>query len=189
MLPTSDKGQSRRGGFTLVEILVATSVSAIVMAGLLAAYLFLGRNLKRLTYFHAQESDGRRTIQQFTQDVSSAIQLNTATATSLALTRPISTGNSTVTYTWNGTVGGNFTRTQDSGPAVTMLKYVTSLTITYYDGGGNTPAGMQPYDVKNVELLFSTVRPSPTTVGAAGTVTAYNAATSRIMLRNRQPLQ
>jgi prepilin-type N-terminal cleavage/methylation domain-containing protein len=180
---------ARRGGFTLVEILVATSVSAIVMAGLLSAYLFLGRNLKRLTYYHAQESDGRRTIQQFSQDVSSAILLTTASSTTIALTKPISTGNSTVTYTWNGTAGGNFTRTQDSGPAVTMLKYVTSLSMTFYDGSGNTPSGMQPYDVKNVELVFATVRPSPATVGAAGTITPYTSATSRILLRNRQPLQ
>src|SRR5688572_20401816 len=100
MSPTSV--HSRRGtgraGFTLVEILVASSISAVVFAGILAAYLFVGRNLTRLVNVQHQEVESRRTLRQVTQDVSAAIQLTTATSSQLSLTKPTSSGTTAVSY-------------------------------------------------------------------------------------------
>src|SRR5262245_19186427 len=79
-------------GFTLVEVMVATSLPAIVLAAALAAFLFVGRNLTRLVNLQHQEVESRRTLRTFTQDLSAAIQLSTATSTALTMTKPTSSG-------------------------------------------------------------------------------------------------
>src|SRR5687767_5062228 len=99
----SDRSPQR--GFTLVELMVAVSAMAIVFAGIFAAYLFVGRNLTRLVNFQRQEVESRRALRQFTQDLSAAINLTTATSTQIALTKPTATGTTTVSYTYSSAHG------------------------------------------------------------------------------------
>lgn len=56
-------------GFTLVELLVATSIATILIAGMLSSYLFLGRNLVRDTNRQQLEAQSRNLLQAFARDV------------------------------------------------------------------------------------------------------------------------
>jgi prepilin-type N-terminal cleavage/methylation domain-containing protein len=184
MSPTS--GHNRRGagrsGFTLVEVMVATSVSAIVFAGIITAYLFVGRNLTRLVNLQQQEVESRRTLRHVTQDLSAAIQLTTATSSQVVMTKPTSSGTTTVTYTYtSGT--GKLART-DSAGTQTLLSGVTAFTINYYNESG-TAITSSPHSVKAVEFSFTAAAGT----SGSGTLASYTTVSPRVLLRNKTVLQ
>lgn len=172
---------SSRRGFTLVELMVAVSVCSFVFAGILSAYLFVGRNLTRLVNFQRQEVESRRTLRQFTQDLSAAIQLTTATSTQLALTKPTATGTTPVSYNYSSG-GGTLTRT-DSAGTQTLLSGVTAFSWSYFNEAGSAvAAGTQ--SIKAVEFSYT----SGVGSSASGTLASSATVSSRIVLRNKPAL-
>lgn len=162
--------------------MVATSLLAVVLAGVLAAYLFVGRNLTRLVNVQHQEVESRRTLRTFTQDLSSAIQLSTATTTLLTLTKPAAGGGTvTVTYTYSA-VDGTLVRTE-AGANNTLLSGLTTFTITYYNEAG-TIVTSSPQSVKAVEFAFASSSGS----AASGTRASYTTVSPRVLLRNKPAL-
>lgn len=182
MSRTSVHKISRRGAFTLVEVLVATSLLAIVLAGILAAYLFVGRNLTRLVNLQQQEVESRRTLSTFTQDLSAAIQLSTATPTQLVITKPTGGGTTSVTYTYSAGAG-TLVRTEGA-QTQNLLSGLTAFSISYFNEAGN-PVTSSPQSVKAVELTYSSA------VGSAlsGTRASYTTVSPRVLLRNKPVLQ
>lgn len=172
---------TRLSGFTLVEIMVALSLSLMVFAGIFSAYLFVGRNFTRIVNVQNQEAGSRRTLQRFTQDLSAAIQLTSATPTKVAFTRPEGAGTTTVSYDYSA-ASGTFTRT-DSAGTKTLLSGVTGVTLSYYTEAGN--AVTNPQSVKAVELLMSTAQGT----ASNGTKATYTSASPRVVLRNKPALQ
>jgi prepilin-type N-terminal cleavage/methylation domain-containing protein len=172
---------SPRRGFTLVELMVAVSAMAIVFAGIFSAYLFVGRNLTRLVNFQRQEVESRRALRQFTQDLSAAINLTTATSTQIALTKPTATGTTTVSYTYSSG-NGTLART-DSVGTQTILSGVTSFALSYFNETGSSTTNTQ--SVKGVEFLYSSA------VGTtdSGTRATYTTVSPRVILRNKPALQ
>jgi len=121
-------------GFTLVELMVGLSLAAIVFAGILSAYLFLGRNLTRMANMQQQMVTNRRVLQVFTRDLSSAIALTNPTSTNLPLTVPTvrtltncatTSGSATVTCT---TTAGLVTGMALSGVGIPSTATVSSIT-------------------------------------------------------------
>jgi prepilin-type N-terminal cleavage/methylation domain-containing protein len=101
MIRTSVK---TRAGFTLVELLVGVTLSAAVMAAVLSSYIFIGRNLTRISNQQALEVDARRTLAYFNEDVRMAIGLSGApSVTSVTLEIPTATNSKLVTYTYDST--------------------------------------------------------------------------------------
>lgn len=162
--------------------MVASSLGAILCAGVLAAYLFVGRNLTRLVNFQTQEVESRRTLQYFTEDASAAIQLSTGTATNLALTKPTESGTTAVAYAYSS-AAGTLTRTDGAGARV-ILTGLTTLKFSYYNEGG-TEVTNSPQSVKAVELSFASASGS----AASGTKASYTTVSPRVVLRNKQALQ
>lgn len=162
--------------------MVATSLLAVVLAGVLAAYLFVGRNLTRLVNVQHQEVESRRTLRTFTQDLSAAIQLSTATTTVLTLTKPTASGGTvTVTYTYSSTAG-TLVRTE-AGANNTLLSGLTTFTITYYNEAG-TVVTSSPQSVKAVEFAFASASGSAN----SGTKASYTTVSPRVLLRNKPAL-
>ncbi len=162
--------------------MVATSLLAIVLAGVLAAYLFVGRNLTRLVNLQHQEVESRRTLRTFTQDVSAAIQLSTATATAITLSKPTAGGTTTVAYAYSA-AGGTLVRTEGGTPQ-TLLSGLTTFSITYYNEAG-TVITSSPQSVKAIELAFASASGSAT----SGTRASYSTVSPRVLLRNKPALQ
>jgi prepilin-type N-terminal cleavage/methylation domain-containing protein len=188
----------RSAGFTLVELLVAMSLMATLMAGVLAAYLFLGRNLTRLVNLQQQERKTRHALRVFSQDVGMASNLTTAsstlsgsttTAAQFVLVPP--TG-SAVTYAYSSATG-KLTRAEGAGQAQEILTDVTSFSINYFTVSQTLSgtafsttlaAPSNPLGVKAVEFRFTTSVGS----SAAGTQATYSAMSPRVLLRNRTGL-
>jgi Prokaryotic N-terminal methylation motif len=104
----------RTAGFTLVELIIATALSLMVMGAILSSYVFLGRNFTRSLGLSSAnqptlESQGRRVLDYFTQDVRMAsglvVTLNppmfAPTATAMTLILPTVSGSKYITYYFN----------------------------------------------------------------------------------------
>lgn len=166
----------------MIELMVAVSLSAIIFAAILGAYLFLGRTLTRLVNLQRQEVASRGTLRELTQDLSAAISLTTATSAALAFSKSTAAGTANVSYTYSS-VNGTLTRTDAAGTR-TLLSGVTAFTAGYYNERGTEVTGA-PQSVKSVELAFSTAVGS----SASGTLASYRTVSPRIVLRNKPVLQ
>ncbi len=161
--------------------MVATTISAVVFAGIMAAYLFLGRNLTRLVNVQQEEVESRRALRLVTADVSAAIALTTASSSVMVLTKPTSGGTTTVTYTYSSG-GGTLVRTEGGGN-VTVLTGLTAFTFTYYNEGG-TAITSTTNSMKSVEMSFTSSAGS----SGSGTLARYSTVSPRMILRNKQLL-
>lgn len=212
-LPVIFRGSRSSAGFTLVELLIGATLSAAVMAAVLSSYIYVGRQLARLANQQILETEGRRTLANFSRDVRLASGLTTISIspTSPATSRvdlivPTGSSSNTVTYYYNNgvaaavTISGSsitmaansLTRCLYNGTTVTsltLLRNINSngLTIRYYDTSNNPYTTYTDYlsGIKQISLEFSTQ------LGTAsnGTQTKiYEVASNRLILRNRSLL-
>ncbi len=131
--------------------MVTVTVSGIVMAGMLSAYTFLGRNLVRLSSLEEFDNRGRQVLVLFNRDVNAATQITSATEKGVSFTLPDGTGVKTVTYSWNDSVK-TFSRI-DGANTVILLRDVSALSFSYFDRGGST--SNNPIFIKQVELVLT----------------------------------
>lgn len=159
---------------------MASSLSAIVFAAILSAYLFIGRNLSRLASNQSLDVETRRTLRQMTTDVSEAITLTTAGATTMTLTKLGPSGNVTVSYVYNS---GTQQLNRTVGTTVTkLLSRAESLAFTYYAENGTTTTDTK--SAKSVELSFTIAAGTQ----SSGTLARYRSVSPRVIMRNKQVL-
>ena len=203
----SPLGTKASRAFTLVELLVGATLSAAIMAAVLSSYIYLGRSMGRLTNQQSLETEARRTLAYFTQDVQSASGLtDTANlgATRVSLIVPASTGTNTITYYYNNTaadlpvtISGTsvnmqanaLTRCVYNGTAITsqlLLRNIAAngLALKYYDGSGREYASYTNYllGIKQLALQFST---QTGTAGNGTQTLVYQGSSSRLIMRNK----
>jgi len=177
-------------GFTLVEVMMVTAISAFVFAGVLSAYTFLGRGLVREGYDEQAESGSRKAIFYFTRDVSAAQSIAVQTSQpQITLTIPTQpTGTVTVTYSYdstnqilnrtasNGIGSGNLLSTSQSG--LTEL----NLTFLFYDYYGNKitsfPAGL---GIKQAMMTYTATTGS----AVSGAQSKMTVSSPLVILRNK----
>jgi hypothetical protein len=207
----------RRAGFTLVELLIGATLSAMVMAAVLSSYVYLAKHFVRLTNQQTLETEGRRTLAYFTRDVQMASGIDTTltvSATRCSLTVPATIGTNTITYYYNSTaisgttVSDNVTINGSSiamqrealtrcvynsitatVTSLTLLRNITSsgLTISYYDASGNVYMAYTDYLPGIKQLMLQ----FSTQAGqnSNGTQTLVNqVASSRLIVRNKAVL-
>jgi prepilin-type N-terminal cleavage/methylation domain-containing protein len=180
-------------GFTLIELVVAMSISAFLFAGILSGFTFLGRSLTRLVNTQDQETKSRRAFHIFSQDISWATQVTNGTDASLSLIIPATGGSTTsVIYAFDATAG-TLTRT-DNATSTVLLTNLTALDFNYYNGAGialvldasqQTPSKPSVLGVKEVELSFTSAIGSE----ASGVRTHFTSVSPRLLLRNKALLQ
>ena len=187
---TNGSGVRRTGrrGFTLVELMIAAALSAIVFAAIFSAYLFMARNLTRLANFQQQQVQNRRALYVIAQDVNGAVQVNNAQPALLILTippppPPPTVAATVVTYTYDP-VAQTLTR-QAVGPTPStaiVLSNLTSFAFSYFDQYGASTAST--INIKQIALGYTSA------VGdrANGTQSSDSVASSRIVLRGKPSL-
>jgi Tfp pilus assembly protein PilW len=136
----------RSAAFTLVELLIGAALSAAVLAAVLSSYLYLSRQLARLAHQQTLETEGRRALGYFTQDIQRASGVDTTqtvAANRVALTVPSAAGtNHTITYYYNASLTAAAT-VSINGTNVTMP--AASLTRCVYDGSTVTSQTLLRY--------------------------------------------
>jgi prepilin-type N-terminal cleavage/methylation domain-containing protein len=186
-----------RAGFTLVELLVGMSLALIVMTGVLSTFSFLGRNLARLAHQQKLETEARRTLAYFAQDVRMATGFpigSPPSNTAATFTLLTSAGTTTTAYNYYASAttvsgvsipAGSLTRTTPSGGTpVILLTNLLSFDFDYYDANDTavTDFTNKVRSIKKVAMDFH----SQTGRSADGTqAPVFPAASPRLTIRNK----
>lgn len=206
--------------FTLVELIIGMTLSLMIMGAVLSSYVFLGRNFTRSLGLSSAnqatlESQSRRTLAYFTQDVRMASGLDTTgaapnvvpSASGLTLILPTVSGTKYVTYYFNSTSldaslssytipANSLVRIdQSTGVIETLQTNLLSLYFRYFDSSDQAyDNSTTPYTtattylpgIKQVSLAFAAQGGS----SVNGTQTQiYSSASPHLILRNKQLLR
>jgi len=183
-------------GFTLLEVMVGTLITSFVFAGVLSAYIFLGRGLARQVNEESLESRTRLALYWFTQDVSTAATITArnpgagVSGTQVTLTFP-SAGTVYYACDWSGGASnGKLTRQAGSGAVLTLLTNLTSFSFGYYDATGNSitapssaPSSPQ-IGIKQVYMTYTAVAGTAST----GAQSSFTVVSPRVILKNKTVL-
>ncbi|SDS66371.1 prepilin-type N-terminal cleavage/methylation domain-containing protein [Opitutus sp. GAS368] len=179
--------RAREGGFTLVEVLIAATLSTLVLAGVLSAFLFLARTSFRSSGYSEMEAEVRRGLDIFARDTRNATDVHWNSAQSITLT----VGGLPVTYAYDsdpasGTYGSFYRLADSTGQSRTVLVHSVAPDFVFnrykleQPGVSDNTAGNDS-ETKLLQLTLRAVRTNVATTGAS------NAATSaRFMLRNKR---
>jgi len=183
--------QSR--AFTLVEVLIGSTLAAVVMLALLASFVYLGRSLAQLVNYQNLEAKAREALTYLRTDFGQAECVRTATtptATTLTLVLP----SGEVTYTYDAVNQllrrrTNFGNNQDFNLLQNATCSCTAFSFDYFTATDGDPTSQfiagayTPYSIKQVQVRF-TVQ----TVGTSSPSTraTFPVTSTRFMLRNRQ---
>jgi Tfp pilus assembly protein PilW len=176
-------------GFTLVEVLIAATLSTFVLAGVLSAFLFISRTSFRASGYSEMEAEVRRGLDAFARDARNATDVRWLGAQSLTLTvngRP-------VTYAYDSVPASSTFRSfyrlegdAGSGQPRTILVRGVSSDFAFHrfkltqPGVADNPAANDS-ETKLLQLTLRTARTSVATVGAS-----QSAISARYMLRNKR---
>lgn len=126
---TGHSERSPRIGFSLVEVMIATAISGIIVTAVLSVLIAVGRAGHKLHAHEAIQQQIRRTIDTFGRD---ARQASTATWNSTSELR-LNTPLGVVTYSLTG---NTFVRTDPSGSAWTLATDISSASLRAFSGAG-----------------------------------------------------
>lgn len=184
MYPISVPSASRvrkAAGFTLAELMVASGLSAIVFAGILSAYTFLGKNLTRLANAQEVESKSRSVLQSFARDVAAASIITTASDGNMTLSVVSLVGSTptttTVSYSYDS-AAGTLTRTEASSSKV-LLSGISQCAFNYYNK--TNVATTTPLSVKEIEVAVTASQG----MSATSTLVSFTTISPRLLLRNK----
>jgi hypothetical protein len=174
--------------------MMVTFISSFVFAGVLSAYIFLGRGLARQVNEESLESRTRLALFWFTQDVSNATTIAAqnpgvgVSGTLMTLSEP-TLGNVYYACDWSGGAGnGKFTRqVGTTGPVLTLLTNLTSFSLGYYDATGNSisaptsaPTSAQ-INIKEAYMAYTVTAG----VASSGDLSNFTMVSPRVLLKNK----
>lgn len=182
-----------RGGFTLVEVLISTTLAGAILAAVLSSYVFLGRNLMRLANYHTLETKSHDALVRLQSDLSLAHGVKTGTrptATTVTLVLPAGE----VTYTYDSatsslrrqaTFGANadlqLLKNDHASCTAFAFDYYTMTVgsaVSQFDASFNVP-----YSIKEIGARFTLETPQ---TQDAATRTTFQVVAPGTPLRNKQ---
>lgn len=117
----------RLKGFTLVEILIGATLSSFILAGVISTFVFLGRSGLNVQHYNDMESQARRALEIFAEDVRQASTITWTDSKTVQLRVNLSD----VTYAYNSSSKA-FTRTPGRTTPVDVL--ITGITTFEFKG-------------------------------------------------------
>jgi prepilin-type N-terminal cleavage/methylation domain-containing protein len=183
-------GRSLRRGFTLVETMIATGISSIVLSGMMSSFVLLGKNSFNAANYSVMESESRRALESFAQDARMADNITWNSGSSVTLFLPSPSGNTVVTYTYDASTTGPTARTfyrkigaaSSTNPPVVLVRHVSDFAFRRYKVVNGTDfVAANNLETKQLQITLRTVRSGATTVDATNSVLS-----ARVVLRNKQ---
>ena len=142
--------RSKKGGFILPEVLVVVSLSVIALAIVTAAITAIMRHSISLSYHSTMNSQAKRTVNNFNEDVRTATTITTPTSTKFTLEIPDGVGGSdTVQYAYTSS---DSTLRKTTDPALPgeviriMMDGVETFSFTYFTINNNSTT--KPLEIK-----------------------------------------
>lgn len=187
----AERGRTR--GFTLTELIVAASLSGIVLTAVLTTFLLLGRSGANLVNYADMEGEARSGLELFAQDTRMASAITWNSVNSVTLVVPASGTNERYTYTYDPDTE-QFTR-QRTGPTAGDVRVLVSGISAFRFRAYRVNAseidlealatagtlGLADTDTKQLQLTLNASRSSATVATATNTVLS-----ARFILRNKR---
>lgn len=187
--------QAKRGdGFTLAEAMIALALSTIVLAGVLSAFLTIGRTSLNSTRYSQNEAEVRRALELFGQDARLASNVRWTNNHSITLTvaRP-SNPAALITYAYDDQPANStyrcFYRAVVASSGLTgapeiLARDVSELSFQRYkleQANVATNVAANDLETKQLQVTLRTSRRSAMTTGAS-----QGALSAAYILRNKR---
>jgi hypothetical protein len=162
-------------------MMVGAGLSGFILAGVLSTFLFMGRTGANIRNYSDMESQARRALEQFAQDVRQASAISWTDASTIVLT----VDSASVTYAYST---GSFTRRYGSA-TTTLLSGITTFAFKAYSITGaeltgiGTTTSLASANLNTKQLQISLEASRSTTTVATATNTVLSA---RFILRNKR---
>ncbi len=177
-----------RAGFTLVEVMISATLASFVLAGVLSSFLMLGRSGTALVNYTTMDTQARRALEDFAQDVRMATNVTWTSETSVTLTVSdnYTTTSNKVTYAWDNTSGSAtyhyfYRKPGEASSTATKTTYianVASFAFSRYDRL-NAPASSD-VSTKRIQISMTIATSSQTVVSATDSLVSAS-----FILRNK----
>ncbi|HYC72848.1 MAG TPA: prepilin-type N-terminal cleavage/methylation domain-containing protein [Opitutaceae bacterium] len=182
------------GGFTLVEVLMATALSALVLAGVLSTFVFIVGTGQRAADYSSTEAEVRRGLEQFGRDARVAVDIRWHGPQRLTFILP-SGDQPEVTYAYDAepgsaTSGCLYREPAATGGAAGRQVLVRNIAPDFRFArfkigpvyGGEPAAAANDLETKQIQVVLRAV-----SARIGGGAAATQAATSpRYVLRNKK---
>lgn len=193
MFPTKTLSPSparRRRGFTLVEILIATSISSFVLAGVLSAFLMLGRSGYNAASYCIMEAEARRALESFSEEARLASNITWNSASSITLTVVTSTSATyQVTYAYDSSTSGSTAQSfyrvlgtaSSTATRLVLVRNISDFAFRRYKVvNGVDFTASNDLETKQIQITLRSIRTGVTAVSATNAVLS-----ARVVLRNK----
>jgi Tfp pilus assembly protein PilV len=174
-------------GHTLVEVLIAASLATFTLAGVLSSFLFLGRSGANIQNYSDMESQARKALELFAEDVRQASAITWTSNVSVTL----AVNSQPITYTYSST-DNNFVRVHLVGGSSVTRVLISGITPNTFMFRAYTVSGVElplanaanlvaaGVNTKQLQISLEATRTNQTVVAATNTVLS-----ARFILRNK----
>jgi prepilin-type N-terminal cleavage/methylation domain-containing protein len=172
-MTTSTIRSKDRRGFTLVEVMIAASLGTMVLAGVMSTFLMLGRSGANVANYSVMESQARRALEEFSQDVrmANAITWNSTSSITLTIPNNYAPTAGVVTYAYDSGSQKFYRTPRDSTSAsgqTDLIRNVVSFSYARFDRINNPAA--QDMTTKRIQISMTARTTSNTAVGASNII-------------------
>jgi Tfp pilus assembly protein PilW len=172
-----------------MEVLIAATLSVVVLAGVLSSFLMMGRSGYNASNYSVMETEARRALETFSQEARMASNVTWTSATSVTFTVVTSSSTYRVTYAYDSSTSGanaqSFYRklgeAGSSSARTVLVRGVTEFAFQRYKVvNGVDYSAANDLETKQIQLTLRSVRTGVTTVAATNAVLS-----ARVVLRNK----
>jgi prepilin-type N-terminal cleavage/methylation domain-containing protein len=179
MFRTKKFTSRRRGGFTLVEVLVSVAISSVILTGVMSTFVMLGRSGYNAGSYSIMEAQSRRALEMFSQDARMASNIAWTSSQSITLTVQSLSATSTVIYAYDSSAK-TFSRRSGSSTLI-LVRDVTDFAYRRYKVvNGVDYTATNDLETKQIQITLRTIRKANTVVDATNSVLS-----ARVVLRNK----
>ena len=122
--------RAAKGGYTLAEVIIATSLTALIVGGLTSTFMFLMKSSVGIGNYVDMNVQSRMGLERFGREARMATSVRDMSAISFHIWVDTPSGIMDVTYAYDAQ-NKTLTRTLVGGPALPILHDVTNLTFRY----------------------------------------------------------
>lgn len=171
--------RARSGGFSLTEVMVAATLSLLVLTGVLSAFLMIGRSGFLASSYSELENETRRGLAIFGDDARQATDIHWNSSQSVTLTLPTATNaQSLVTYAYDSdrdslTAGCFYRVLGDDASTLPRLILVHRVASDFAfqrfkleQPGVDDNSASSDLETKQLQLTLRAMRAGATTVAA-----------------------
>jgi type II secretory pathway pseudopilin PulG len=193
-MPSADHRRRRAAAFTLTELMIAATLGAVILAGVVSALLMIERTAYRASQYSEEDAEVRRGLETFAEDVRQAVNVQWTSSQCITLAVPTATdATRLVTYAYDadpasGTYQSFYCMSGPAGSGAPRQVLVRGVAPDFAfqrykldQPGVADDIATNDMETKQIQVTLRVVRTGATTVAAT-----QNAVSARFLLRNKR---